>query len=189
MEAYEKPSFDRARLQGFLHETDARLRRYLKTGRYLRENPADEWARPYIDAVIEADRKTEIEAARPMITIDLSGLERIRRDAVTTRESLLTEEEIEDIEEEIPPAAEDETSDLPLDAVQIQIIRTLLKDGDATEIIRTHHLMPSVVADAINEALFDEIGDTVLLCEGDALALVEDYAEEIEHYLGGTNNG
>lgn len=189
VEAYEKASFDRARLQGFLHETDVRLRRYLKTGRYLRENPADEWARPYIDAVIEADRKAEIEAARPKITIDLSGLERIRRDAVTTRESLLTEEEIEDIEEEIPPAAEDETSDLPLDAVQIQIIRTLLKDGDATEIIRTHHLMPSVVADAINEAFFDEIGDTVLLCEGDALALVEDYAEEIEHYLGGTNNG
>ena len=123
------------------------------------------------------------------ITINLSGLERIRRDAVTTRESLLTEEEIEDIEEEIPPAAEDETSDLPLDAVQIQIVRTLLEGRDATEIIRTHHLMPSVVAYAINEALFDEIGDTVLLCEGDALALVEDYAEEIEHYLGGTNNG
>ena len=45
--------------------------------------------------------------------------------------------------------------------------------------------MPSVVADAINEALFDEIGDTVLECDGDELSLTEDYIEEIKELLGG----
>ena len=192
VEAYEKPSFDRARLQGFLHETDARLRRYLKTGRYLRENPADEWARPYIDAVIEADRKAEIEAARPMITIDLSGLERIRRDAVTTRESLLTEEEIEPDEEPEAPTEQptEDTSDaLPLDGTQLRVLRALLAGQDPAEIIKTHHLMPSILADAVNEALFDEFGDTVLLCEDDRLLLVDDYIEDLNEYLGGTNNG
>ena len=189
VEAYEKLSFDKGRLQGFLHETDARLRRYLKTGRYLRENPSDAWAIPYIDAVIEEDKKAALEAARPKITIDLSGLEQIRRDAATTRESLLTEDEIEEMEEAAPPADESETSDLPLDPVQVQILHALLEERDAAEIIRAHHLMPSMTADAINEALFDEIGDTVLLCEEDQLLLVDDYIEELEQILGGTSNG
>ena len=188
-ESYEKPAFDKGRLQGFLHETDARLRRYLKTGRYLRENPADAWAIPYIDAVIEEDKKAVIEAARPKITIDLSGLEQIRRDAATTRESLLTEDEIEEIAEAAPPAAENETGDFPLDPVQVQILRALLEERDAAEILRAHHLMPSMTADAINEALFDEIGDTVLLCEEDQLLLVDDYIEELKELLGGTGNG
>lgn len=189
VEAYEKLSFDKGRLQGFLHETDARLRRYLKTGRYLRENPADAWAIPYIDAVIEEDKKAVIEAARPKITIDLSGLEQIRRDAATTRESLLTEDEIEEMEEAAPPAYESETSYLPLDPIHVQILHALLEDRDAAEIIMAHHLMPSMTADAINEALFDEIGDTVLLCEEDQLLLVDDYIEELEQILGGTSNG
>lgn len=189
IESYEKPAFDKARLQGFLHETDTRLRHYLKTGRYLKESPADAWAIPYIDAVIEEDKKAVIEAARPKITIDLSGLEQIRRDAAATRESLLTEDEIEELAETAPPADESETSDFPLEPVQIQILRALLEERDAAEILKAHHLMPSMTADAINEALFDEIGDTVLLCEEDQLLLVDDYIEELEQILGGTSNG
>ena len=55
--------------------------------------------------------------------------------------------------------------------------------------MKTEHLMPSMTADAINEALFDEIGDTVLLCEDDRLLLVDDYIEELKQILGGTGNG
>ena len=44
--------------------------------------------------------------------------------------------------------------------------------------------MPSVLADAVNEALFDEIGDTVLLCEDDRLILVDDYIGDLEQLLG-----
>ena len=47
--------------------------------------------------------------------------------------------------------------------------------------------MPSLVADAVNEALYDEIGDTVLNCEDDELALVEDYREDLWRMLGGKN--
>ena len=50
-------------------------------------------------------------------------------------------------------------------------------------LIRQKALMPSVVADAINEALFDEIGDNVLSCEGDEIMLVEDYREDLERIL------
>lgn len=199
VEAYEKLSFDKALFQGFLHEADARLRRYLKTGRYLKESAADAWAVPYIDAAAAADRKAAEEAARPKITIDFSGLDRIRRDALATRDSLLTEEDLEEISgtTAASPAAEEKPAEtaaspacgIPLDEVQIRILRVLLEGGDPAGIIREHHLMPSIVADAINEAFFDEIGDTVLLCEGDALALVEDYTEDIRNHLGGTLNG
>lgn len=189
MRAYESLSYDRARLQGFLHETDARLRRYLKTGRYLREKPEDAWAIPCIDAVIEAERKAAMEASRPKITIDLSGLERIRRDAAGTRDSLLTEEELDEPETAVVTAPEAQASVLPLDAVQVQIVRALLRGEDVTGILGANHRMPSMTADAINEALFDEIGDTVVVCEDDQLALIEDYMEDLSQLLGGTGNG
>ena len=44
--------------------------------------------------------------------------------------------------------------------------------------------MPSMVADAINEAMFDEIGDTVLSCEDDVLSLVDDYRDDIAQLIG-----
>ena len=190
--AYEKQAFDRERFHGFLHEADARLRRYLKTGRYLRENPGDAWAIPYIDAVIEEDRQAVLEESRPKITIDLSGLEQIRKDAITTRDSLLTEEELEDAYEAEEAAAnltEEEQADIPLDPVQIRILCALLHGESVDGLLKENHLMPSIAADFINEALFDEIGDTVLLCEDDRLSLAEDYTEDLEQLLGGYLNG
>ena len=94
-ERYEELYFDRKRLEALLHEADRAIRKYLKTGRNLQERAAEAWARPYVEAVLEADRKAVLEASRPKITIDLSGLERIRRAASITRDSLLTAEELD----------------------------------------------------------------------------------------------
>ena len=141
------------------------LRKYLKTGHYLREKPEEAWAAPYVEAVLEAERAAALEAARPKITIDLSHLERIRRDAQATRESLLTDEERGG--DELPPPPGEEGPTAPR--------------GQA------HKWMPSVVADAINQAFFDDIGDNILECDGAAITLVEDYQEEILEMLGGMN--
>lgn len=187
-----------ALLRGFLHETEARLRRYLKLGRPLKENGTDAWAIPYIDAVIEEDRKAALEAARPRITIDLGGLEQIRRDAEATRESLLTEEEraeeraapeVPAVASAVGSSAAEERPELPLDGLQIRALRALLAGQDPGGMLQEVHRMPSLLADEINEALFDEFGDTVLLCEEDKLLLVDDYREDLENYLGGTNHG
>lgn len=221
VKAYEKLYFDRERFRAVLHEADAKLRRYLKTGRYLKEKPEDGWILPYIEAVIRKDQAAELEAAKPKVTIDFSSLEKIRRDAGKTRDSLLTEEEL--AEETVPRAeavagdavpraeaaagdavsradavkpeseevrkssetevfAKTDTSfpEIPLDPLRIRIIRTLLAGGDVSGILRENYLMPSLVADEINEGLFDEIGDIVLLCEDDRLVLVEDYKEDLE---------
>ena len=255
VKSFEKLTVDRDRIRGFLHTADLLLRRYLKTGRYLREKPEENWAVPFVQMVIQADEQAVIEAARPKITIDFSGLEKIRQDALVTQNSLLTEEEQEQqnsllteeeqeqqnsllteedreptnsllpeedtvaqdrllpedekataalnsaAEPQIPDAQSQELPeqklpeqdlpesqelpDIPLDPVQIRILQMLLQNDSPDTFIREQYLMPSIVADTINEALFDEIGDAVLACDEDRLSLVEDYIEEIEELLGG----
>ena len=207
--SYEQLYFDKLIFQGFLHEADALLRRYLKTGRYLKEKPIDNWADPYINSVIEAERKELEEAARPKININLEGLERIRQDAEVTKERLLTEEELEGAGESFEAAGEEpeeqpmmpeaetqakaleqeNSAELPCDNVQLKILKTLLEGKDAGDTIRENHLMPSIAADMINEAFFEEIGDTVVTCDDDRLTLVEDYKEELEELLGGSIRG
>ncbi len=184
--SYEKIYFDLRLLQGLVHETDLMLRRYLKTGHYLKEKTEDTWAVPYITAVIEEERRALAEAARPKITIDLSGLERIRQDAEITRDSLLTDEEKAELyeEEKVPELAET-VAEMPLDALQVLILQKLLDGEDVTQLLRDNHLMPTITADMINEIMFDEIGDNILQCEDDRLSLVEDYEEDIAEMLGG----
>ena len=194
IQSYDRLTFDKDLLSGFLHMTDLKLRRYLKTGRYLKEKPEEFWVIPYIDAVIEADKKEVIEASRPKISIDLSGLDQIRRESLETCQSLLTEDQTEsDDTPEAESLSEPDKSDvlnlddLPecsVNEIQRSILLALLHGEDVQPMIKSHHLMPSVVADEINEALYDEIGDTVLVCENDKLSLVEDYIEDLAEILG-----
>ena len=222
---YDELFFDRYRVHAIVHEADRQIRRYLKTGHYLREKKGEEWITPYVEAVIEKDRAAAEEAAKPKIMIDLSGLEKIRRDAQITRDSLLTEDEKREqapdqtleqaigqvmkhapeltvnpvsqheeqliVQAELPEAAEDSREEektavieIPsLDETHAQILVSVMRGEPVAGLIREKALMPSVVADAINEALFDEIGDNVLACEGDEITLVEDYREDLERIL------
>ena len=217
---YDNLYFDRYRIHEILREADRLLRRYLKTGHYLKKKQGNEWIEPFITAVIEADRKAVLEAEKPKIHIDLTNLDRIRRDAQITRDSLLTEEEIggpavqlstENVQTPVPNEPEPVTIEVPhteilspdaghteilsldaahaeilsLDAVHAGILLALMRGEPVADLIRSGHLMPSVVADTINEAVFDEIGDNVLMCDGEEITLVEDYREELEQIIEG----
>ena len=119
-----------------------------------------------MEAVIRQDQEEIAEAAKPRITIDLSGLDKIRKDALITRDSLLTEEEKMEAVESFTIEV-----DIPeLDNLQAQILLSVMRGEPVAELLRNNHLMASVVADAINEALYDEIGDSV---------------EDLEFILGG----
>ena len=74
-----------------------------------------------------------------------------------------------------------------LDKPYAQILRMLLQGESPEGYMKTSRLMPSVAADAINEAFFDEIGDNILECDGDIIMIVEDYREDILQMLGGKN--
>ena len=210
-ERYDKVYFNRTMFRSFLREADTRLRRYLSTGRYLKEDPAGSWAASPIEEAVEDDRREQIEASRPKITIDLSGLDRIREDAAMTERSLMTEEELsdglwedlsenvpEELSEERPGASEtgrerkDESPTvpeslecgIPLDPVYLGILRTLASGGDASGIISEKRIIPSVAADTINEALLDVIGDSAVDCDGDRLYIIEDYLQDICELTG-----
>lgn len=93
-----------------------------------------------------------------------------------------------DHEERPPEILPADTSGVPgidLDPAHHQILQALLTGKSAQPLIREHRLLASVVTDAINEALFDEIGDNALECDGDSIALVEDYREDVMDILGG----
>lgn len=188
---YENLYFNKEKFRAFCHASDLKLRRYLKTGNYLRSKPEEEWAEVYAEQVIEAEKQALIEAAKPKIKIDFSGLDRIREDALLTRNSLLSEDEIIEMEEVNSPDNPDSCvqdlqsfpGNVPLDAGLLRILQELLSSGSADELLREQKIMPSIAADSINEALFDEFGDTVVSCEDDRLGIVEDYREDILQYL------
>ncbi|MBR0478787.1 MAG: hypothetical protein IJJ24_06795 [Solobacterium sp.] len=122
-----------------------------------------------------------LEASRPKIHIDFTDLERIRRDAEQTRDSLLTEEEMMPVEE-VPVLPE---PTVPLDDFQQSILRKILKGEDVSGLIKEAHGLPEIIADGLNEALMEEIGDTAVECDGQTIVLVEDYRDDVMRILGG----
>mgnify|MGYP002851851882 FL=1 len=76
------------------------------------------------------------------------------------------------------------TGNLPsilLSEHQINIMKLLFEDGDINAYVHQNQLMLSVEIDAINEALYDIIGDTVIEFEDNKPSFVEDYLDEIIH--------
>ena len=71
----------------------------------------------------------------------------------------------------------------PLDPLHLQILQMLINHHPISSFITSHHLMYSVVTDTINAALFDEIGDNVMVCDNDQISIVEDYRDEIADML------
>ena len=215
-ERYDSLQFDQKKMRAIWHETDRILRKYLKTGHYLKAKAEEAWVSPYAESTVQADIRAQEEAARPKITIDLSGLVKIREDAIVTRDSLLTEADL-DMDESIPfspgetslPAEEGRTengqeerpaapetvpaavllSGIRPDPVYIRILQSLLAGVYPDNIIKEEHILPSVAADAVNEAFFDDFGDSIVECDGDRLLLVEDYIEDVRELLEEMTNG
>jgi hypothetical protein len=192
--SYHRPDRDMGPLKELMHETERQLRIYLEM-KPLKEVLQESWARPFVTAAIESDRKAKIEASRPKVEIDFSDLDRIRTDAVVTRDSLLTEDEMsEELEEEIITSethpAEEESPvgaqcQLDLSDDQLGILREVLQGRSVKSLIREMRGMAEVFADGINEAFFEEIGDSVVECDGDDIILVEDYRDDLMRLLGG----
>lgn len=131
--------------------------------------------------------KKRAEAAR--VDIDLSKLGSIRRAADITRDKLIVEEEADDSEpihevapqpepqEETPSEAENTT---PLDEGEYEFVRALLFGGDYSAAARNAGSMPSLLADSVNEKLYDIFADTVIEFDGDTPVIIEDYEEELK---------
>lgn len=212
---YANFHFDRKTFRSFYRGVDRLLRAHFKTGGYLKENPDEKWVKPIVQGAFKAVERQKIEAARQKVSIDVSNLARIRDDADVTRDSLLTEEElgeeqasksvsevafdgasndstiddsaIDDLAIDDVPLDQDDPAIANLDPVQILILQSLLEGSSVSQIIKDRHLMASVLADSINEALFDEVGDNVLETDGNNILLVEDYIDDVAAMIGVPN--
>ena len=134
----------------------------------------------------------EQKLKQPKIEFNLSQLSTIRDDAAGTRDSLLTEEELQAEQEEKEQLEEaivdTEQEDYGLSSEEMSTIILLLKGKDINKYLKEHHLMAAVIIDNINEKLFDEFGDNVIEFINDIPTVIEDYQEDLEDmFLKGTN--
>ncbi len=181
-----------------LHEIDRLTRQAFHLGRNLKPRKLE---KAYLKAIALGIRKfqqAEEIARRPKIKIDFSQLQQIRSDASVTRDSLLTEEEKdaeqEDSKEEVKkqPPVQKEPEPAPvkkeaqpdshgLQPQQLHFLLALLKHEDWQSYLRKHHLMASILADQINNQLFDDIGDSVIeFDENDQPRIIADYEDDLK---------
>jgi hypothetical protein len=187
---YPEDRFQTWRLLGFLHEAERQLRPYFKIRRTLKAREAEAWMAPYIEAILKEEKKIERDSARPKITIRVSDLDAIRRDALKTRDSLLTEEEKAELEalNRSEPEVPEETGGERLDSLQREVLRRILQGLSVKELLRAENEMAELFAESLNETLFDEIGDIAVECMDGEIYPVEDYRGDLLRMLGGNTD-
>ena len=197
---YEVAYPQKRALANFVGAVDFKLRKYFHTGSKIKESEAYQ---PFFEGIDQAIRYCEFQS-RPQVSVNLSSLDQIRTDSAETRESLLTEEDLIDIATTTPivavetvctpslqPSSTTEQtvctpslqSSQKLQSIENQILIALLQNSPISEIIKTNHLMPTVLADKINEIYFDEFADNVVDCDGSTITLIDDYVEDLKNLL------
>lgn len=133
-----------------------------------------------IKRAVNEQYKESLERKKPVINIDISKLQGIRDTAEITRDKLIVDEE----QAEEPAVSEIPTEELQdggiLKSPLNEILLSLLKGENADAIARKNGIMLSVAVEEINEALFDDFGDTVIDFDGDNPIIIEDYENELK---------
>lgn len=194
-----------AKLGDLARAVDRQLRAAIDFPAQLKDRAEPKYLVKMIDAEV-ADYLAYKEAHRPVVVdIDFSKLAQIRAAASVTQEALLVDEEREDAPQaegaEVPAAAEPEpepepeTSPEPSDgstqggqkgafglAAEERMLLEALLAGKQAPAAKTS---ADLLVDAINEKLFDLVGDTVVEFGADgAPELIEDYADDVREALG-----
>lgn len=196
-----------AKLGDLARAVDRQLRAAIDFPAQLKDRAEPKYLVKMIDAEV-ADYLAYKEAHRPVVVdIDFSKLAQIRAAASVTQEALLVDEEREDAPQaegleaavfaEPPASAEPEPATSPapsgddqqnarndafgLTAEERALVEALLAGGQAPAAKTSADLL----VDAINEKLFDLVGDTVVEFGADgAPELIEDYADDVREALG-----
>lgn len=176
-----------------LRAVDCRMRRAYGFTAPLKEESVTKVLQGIIDKAIAQRLEQRRREAAPKIEIDLSKLQNIRQSAEIIRDKLIVEEETEALPVRQEPPAIPSTEEPPEDssdltALERRFLRALLyRTEDYHVPLHAAGAMASVVVDAINEKLFDQFGDTVLLFDGDQPELIEDYIEDLKGMIACEN--
>lgn len=191
-ESYWGLTSQKSIMGNFLHEVDREIRLSFDLGRNLKPRKIE---KHYLKAIRDGIKEYQIEEQKlkqPKIEFNLSQLSTIREDAAGTRDSLLTEEELQAEQEEKEQFEEaivdNEQENYGLSSEEKTTMILLLKGKDLNKYLKEQHLMVAVIIDNINEKLFDEFGDNVIEFINDVPTVIEDYQEDLEDmFLKGTN--
>lgn len=196
-----------AKLGDLARAVDRQLRAAIGFPAQLKDHAEPKYLVKMIDAEI-SDYLAYKEAHKPVVVdIDFSKLAQIRAAASVTQEALLVDEEREDAPQaegleaadfaEPPASAEPEPATSPAASGDDQqgarkdafgltederaLVEALLAGRPAPAAKTSADLL----VDAINEKLFDLVGDTVVeFGAGGAPELIEDYADDVREALG-----
>ena len=212
LHSYERPERAAQRLGVFLRGVDAALRAHFGISA-IQPPKLKKWQEKIIREEIDAFLRKEQEAEARRVRLDFSQLARIRADADVTQERLIVEEEevspmavpqaeqfaSEDALPVTPapvprmePSVADDVSvtpltaanDVGLSAAERRLLCDLL-DGSALSWVRAEGLLLSVLVDGVNEKLYDDFEDTVIV--GDPPVIVADYRDDLTaRYLNGS---
>lgn len=188
-----------------LRGIDRQMRIDWDFSRPLKERPLPRYLQTMVEKESAARHEAEAVAERRRIRIDISQLGRIREAAATTREALLVDEEREGyvpagetlaesggpvpvaVPEAAPPpqavapSPEPAANPCGLTDAQLAFARAVLAGTPAPLPPGT---TPDLMVDAVNEALFDELGDSAFEFGDDGPQPVEDYLDDLRDLLG-----
>ena len=193
-------------MTALMRETDRSLRELFGEGRPLKEADLEpDLAAVVWEAAARYDRDRRA-AAKPKLILHRELLSDIRSDAEDTMSRLLVGEDADLLPEKENPTDYRASSALPaeqkaadeapaegkqpdeppagLSEEEAGFLRLVLADGDWRGFCSAKVLLPSILADAINEKLLDLIGDTVLEETEGGFAVIEDYLEDVKSLLG-----
>ena len=139
-----------------------------------------------IQAEIDSFYAEKQRAEAQKIEIDLSKLGEIRKAADITRDKLIVDEEVEEPAPVAEPKEETaaEASACPLlDENEILFMQALLYNGDVSDAARKCGILISILADSINEKLFETFSDTVIDFSSDVPVLIDDYTDELKQMI------
>lgn len=168
------------KLENLLKTIDAHMRVEYGDKHPVKAETGTKWINKLILESIHNFQKEKTLTEKPVISIDFSRLDKIRSDAVITRERLIQEEEsLEATLEEASPTTRDLTpasGNATLNDEEKRLLHCLLY-GESLDWVRKEGLFLSVLVDKINTKMFDLFGDTVL---DDSPAILEDYIDELK---------
>lgn len=181
------------RVGAFLRTFDSLLREKLNFKGKLKQGELPEGDAEIIRTAIDAYFEEQKRKNAPVITLNEEELAKIRAAAEHTTDMLTLPEDQPEAAEPIiqPEAAEPEDDeaddaeipDLPLSAPALALLICLVTGENYQPLVDAGQML-SVLADEINENLYDQIGDTVIEMEDDGTpVLIEDYIDDLKGML------
>ena len=170
-------------LENVLKAIDGQLRELSGYGHPIQYALKFRWLEKAVqeEATAQLERKKAAEAKK--LRLDFSQLDSIRKNAASTREALLVDEERfeEEPSPEETPVQNDFSVNTPLSPEEYRLLQCLLYGRELSWVRSTGQLL-SVLVDGINDKLYDTFLDAVV-DSADPPTVIEDYSDDLKEMI------